>query len=323
MPISRWGFRRVRAFTLIELLVVIAVIAILVAVLLPALGRARTTARTMKDQAQIKAFVAALVTFAQSNSENYPLPSLLDKKDDTMTAAKGAPEEKDNTGNILSVLCYQGIMKPEVLVSPSEKSQFIKVDRAFEYGSPQQAKNPDKAIWDPGMAGLPGEAAGMKGVGKGRRETTIGATSYAHTPPFGKRGRMWQSTGKSTDAVVANRGPMYIGKPGAWTLTPGPTGTESITLKIHGTTGAWRGNVGYNDGAAKFEVKPDPDSLPTQYSDIKYNGMPDNMFVNEDDDTGAATFDTAVSKNKNVLLRAYGNVTVSADLTNAGLVLND
>lgn len=310
MPTSRRSSSPVRAFTLIELLVVIAVIAILVGILLPALSFARTTARRTKDQSQVKSLVAALVVFSQSNSDNYPLPSLLDKRNDTMDAKKGSPEEKDNTGNILSVLCYLNILKPEILVSPLERNQQIQIDRAFEYGTPKQAKNPDKALWDPGMTGMPNEAG--TGVGKGRRDPAVGATSYAYTPPFGKRARMWMNTGKSSEAVVADRGPRYEGTPGGWKLAAAQGGQDSMTMKMFGGGSSWRGNVGYNDGAAKLETKPDPDSLPTRYSAVAFAGTTDNMFVNEDDEQGTLKPETDVSLNGNVLLRAYCNVEVDS-----------
>src|SRR5262245_63060125 len=95
---------RRRGFTLIELLVVIAIIGILISMLLPSLGKARDAARQIKDASAIRNSVQGMVMFAGTHDDSYPLPSRLDKGDQTVAVGGQAPIVKDNTGNIYSLM---------------------------------------------------------------------------------------------------------------------------------------------------------------------------------------------------------------------------
>ncbi|MBL8963381.1 MAG: hypothetical protein JNK70_04860, partial [Phycisphaerae bacterium] len=217
---------------------------------------------------------------------------------------------------ILSMLVYNGLITPEMLVCVAESNPAIRRDGGYVFTEPPLAVTPSKAVWDPGLSGMPGEA-GMSGLpSSGRRGAgAIGHTSYAHLPPFGRRARQWSSTFDSRVAIIANRGPLYGGTPGRWVLAPGPEGTESFTLRIHGSPMTWAGNAAFNDGHVDFLTRPDPEQLRVTYTQ-EVNGTRnhyDNIFTNEDDRRGTPVMaDSQPDRNENNLLRAYGDVQSTA-----------
>lgn len=299
------------AFTLIELLVVIAIISMLIGILLPALGEARNAARQLKDSVNLREIVGLMVVWGNSNEGHYPLPSKIDVDDATMD--DNPSYLKNNTGNILSLMVQNG-MPSKILISPSEVNQQIEQDQGYELALPIGALNPGRAVFDPGFTGVPGEISGS-GRGRGRRNGgAIGNTSYAMLPPFGKRARRWQTTFSTADAIIANRGPRYVGRPGQWELENSVFGQGSNTLLIHGNAKRWSGNIGFADRHVEQRNKPDPSSIRHTFlafppGQVTQN---DNVFVNEDDQNGLVRSESQPGLYKNVFLRGYRNVQASS-----------
>jgi prepilin-type N-terminal cleavage/methylation domain-containing protein len=303
--LGSFPMKKNRGFTLIELLVVIAIIALLVGILLPALGKARQSARQLKCGTQVRNIVQAMVTWAQNNKDAYPLPSVLDKADLTIAASATSQETKNNTGNILSILIWNGSISPEICVSPAESNGSVRTDDGYENSNPTKAgSKATTALWDPGFAGTPLATDGQGPSGfSGRRTSGVGNNSYAHSFLLGNRRQRWSNTFSSTDAIVGNRGPLFQGTvwtSAGWRLVTGAQGDASNTLLIHGARNSWEGNIAYNDGRVNFETRADPTEVVYRRN---VTGTPstsnpataaDNLFMDETDDASGASSSSSV-----------------------------
>ena len=283
-------------FTLIELLVVIAIIALLIGILLPALGKARAAARQIKDSSQVRGVVQAMTIWANNNSDNYPLPSTLDKNGNTVKddADPVKAVNQDITRHIMSLMIFNGSVPTDILISPAESNGAISQYANYEFNSPKNAAGTDKslALWDPAFRATPADVA-IGPVGKG-----TGGCSYAHSPPYGKQKNKWSNTFSATEAIMGNRGPTYKGdaKAGWQLMSPSYfAGDQSYTLLIHGARTTWEGNVGFNDAHVDFQTKADPDGVQFTYTGLPQGSRTknDNLFQNEKDDLG--TDDAAAS----------------------------
>lgn len=219
-----------RGFTLVEAFVIMAVIVLIVVVLMTLVqSRARKVNRQLSDSTQLRGLLQACSAWSMNDRhQRFPLPSDVDASNHTV-AAPGA--EKNTTANVFSILVFQMMITPELLVSPDERGK-VYVYEGYEYARPSAAIEPSLALWDPALSA---DFAGVKS----------GNVSYAHLQPSAGRLSRWSNSVDAAHPVLSNRGPHIAGVSPSIVLGD-PT---SITL----TNGKWRGNAAYSDHHVSFE----------------------------------------------------------------------
>lgn len=286
----------------------VVVVGLLVGVLLPTMTPRRGgCGRQLKDQTQLRGMVQSMIVWAGSNRDEFPLPSRVDQMDATVAASGRC---KDTTGNILSLMIYQGYISPELCVSPAESNldQVQKMDD-YQYERPKSARNPAEAQWDPRFRGTPLDGESEENLSGTGRE--IGNQSYAHLVPIGRRLAMWRDGGSATQPVVGNRGPEYAEGDSAANvgrkvnpIVEKVTGRPSKTLLIHGGRSTWEGHVAYADGSVRFETNASPEvvTYTRRAGSVKEQAF-DNLFVNESDEVDGDGEGGGLTRGANAYLR--------------------
>ncbi len=318
-----------RSLSLIDVIVATGVLAVAAALLATSSSMTRATSRQQVDADQIRTLHQGMITWAMSSDNSYPLPSELDPGHQTLPNGV-----KDLTRDIVSILIFNGFIKPEVCISPAETNGNLVAYDRYQYTQPAAAAATDKrlALWDPAFRALNTDAARL-----GNTAGEAGGFSYAHVPPIGARRSKWDNVWNDSTAVIGNRGPAYtatgMGASLTWNLfqstsNPGggvtPEGVNSRTLRIHGSRTAWEGNIAYGDNHVAFETSHAPASLPFRFYGLPpaLQIHPDNLFANESDFSRAPLVETCNIESgagapSNNFLRAYaaaiqpvsGNVT--------------
>lgn len=259
--------RFARGITVIELVVVIVIAIGAVVLLLPYLNRPHGSNRQLRDSTQVRGIHQGMVLWAQSNRDEYPLPSRIDLNNDTVAAEGRA---KDTTANILSILIYNNYFSPELCVSPAEANPAIRYDEDYAFQSPPTAVNPTKALWDPAFSA---DFTGGK----------TGNFSYGHMVPANERlEKTWKNTFDASQAVLGNRGPLIVGMGGSGATRDYKAAKKSNTFLIHGGRKTWEGNIAYNDNHVGFETSVAPEL--TTYKDTAGAEQRDCLFLDEADD---------------------------------------
>ncbi|MEM9083235.1 MAG: hypothetical protein AAGB34_06520, partial [Planctomycetota bacterium] len=189
----------------------------------------------IKDGTQLRAIAQALTHFAASNNGSYPLPSLLDANDATVS---GPPESKNTTANIMSILVYDNALTPEMYESPMELGNICTYDD-YIYDQPGTANDPANALWDPAF----------------RADFTDlsqpGHFSYAHQRPTPNENTRWFNTLNANEIILSTRTPKVS------SVDPKTNKHEiadplSITFGMHGPARYWEGYVAFADNHVEY-----------------------------------------------------------------------
>ena len=226
-----------RAFTLVELLVVISIIAVLIGILMPALSSARASARQLEDSKRVSGIHTGWNTYAASNNEHFPNPSLIDREPHPSLGEQtgfGAPDYRLNTSmRVYSASIMANVFGSDTVVSNSETNPMVTV-REYLYDVYDPNDQNDDIHWMDMHEDL-----GLTGPGCNM--------SYAMMATFGDRwDDEFKAGGSSGHAILSTRGPAN----GEHTDDMDEEG--HFTYQMHGNPNKWAGNVVFNDGQVRF-----------------------------------------------------------------------
>jgi hypothetical protein len=261
-----------------------------------------------KDQQHIRGIGQSMVIWATNNDDSFPLPSAIDKDDNTITTKGRA---KDTTSHIMSLLTYNGFVAIDMLVSPVERNKRIKACDSYQFINPKTAVEPELAMWDPAFSA---DFTSSKG----------GSFSYAHLQPAGGRFERWKNSDFSKAPLLSTRGPRIreiapndngdlatmLHAPRTLSLrfweAPLPGSNEETDVKLarmddgeaeaerktendEDATLSWNGHILASDTSIVFREKAIADkqkimSFGRTYETVEHATRPDAIFFDEQED---------------------------------------
>ena len=293
-----------KGFTLIELLVVMSIIALLLSILMPALGRARAEAMLTKDQSQVKAIYGGFSFWSPTHKGMFPIPGLQQRLADPGTGnfIKGrGPEDLsvNDHASMLSMSIMQNLFTPDILVAPTEQSEWVAPMEAYDYDVFDASSTSTAGIfWDPIFGNdLTGEEGDCN-------------NSYGIMPLTGKRKpRNWQ-VGASAFALLGSRGP-----------EEGINSKYSKSNLLHGISSDWKGVISFGDGHLETLETFYPNA--TTYIDDNGDSQIDNIFKEDEDQPADPDYGSGQGELADCILThvKYGDIT-DVTSTKAGGVSN-
>ncbi len=262
-----------KGFTLIELLVVMSIIALLLSILMPALGRARAEAMLTKDQSQVKAVYGGFSFWSPTHNGMFPIPGLLQRHADPGTDLyiKGrGPEniEVNDHASLLSMSIMQNLFTPDILVAPTEQSEWVAPMEAYDYD-----------VFDASSTTQPGVFWDQEFTNDLVDDCN---NSYGIMPLTGKRKpRNWK-VGSSAFALLGTRGPEN-----------GVNSNFSKSNLFHGISSDWKGVIAFGDGHLEILETFYPNS--TTYLDSNSESVIDNIFKEDEGQASDPDFGDATS----------------------------
>ena len=256
-----------RGFTCIDAIALAAVAGVGVAALVPVASTTRNEARGPQDATQLRGIVQSMAIWANNNKDRFPTPSSIDIANDTVQEEGRA---KDTSANVFSLMLYNEMFTPTMLISPKEPNEKIKAYKDYGYFEPTEAINPARALWDPKFS--------ANFIGK------EGNLSYAHLCLNIGRRNKWKNTFDSASPITSVRGPHQIGELENNTdRTVSPTFAEnfmSSTYMFNIPHDSWSGDVAYADGHAEMlDARLHPNAKYRQNHDFPAMDQPGDADV--------------------------------------------
>ncbi len=243
-----------RGFSLLDALVVLMVLAVALGMGV-VYGMFRDPGRgacgkPLTCSTRVNQIHKGLVLFANDFGGGYPVPTDLSPETAAITTQTG-----NSSASFYSYMTFNTYYSPEVITCPEDASPNLVVKNDYRYGIQGDPDWNTSWLWDPNFS------ADISKAGCN--------VSYATLAMIGdRRTTQWRDSLDPNFAVVSDRGP----KDGAWNA-------KSVTMKSHGNTREWVGNVAFNDGHVQrftFSAK-NPNAFTV-------NG--DNLFRVDDLDKG-------------------------------------